>query len=235
MRQRPAPSAARTAISRSRTAARERRRLATFTHDITRRRATVASSASTRDWSCGETNHSLKGSTSALHRSFETGYSDESCVAIRRSASLAWAAVTPGVRRATPSMRRSLRGYSGTGTSGVHTSTRPGKSKSGGMTPTIRCVTPSSEIGAPSTSRDPPKRRAQSPSLITATRESPPLRSSSGRIVRPNAGATPNTGKKEAVTTAPCSCSDSPLTTRLVRRPSKPACVMRVPRATQSR
>ncbi len=85
------------------------------------------------------------------------------------------------------------------GTTGIQNSAPRGKSRPGGITPTISTVFPSRIIVVPTTLGSDPNRRTQAPWFSTATAGALGT-SSSARNVRPSSGLTPSVSKKPADT-----------------------------------
>ena len=99
MRQRLAPMAFRTAISRERDAARASRRFATFAHAISSTKPTAASSTS-RDARMSPTKYSRRGVSVTPLPVFSFGYSSASCAAMAFISVSACSKLTPSLSRA---------------------------------------------------------------------------------------------------------------------------------------
>jgi hypothetical protein len=83
---------------------------------------------------------------------------------------------------------------------GVHTATRgDGIAKSGGITPTTRCATPSTVTVRPTAAGSPPSRSRHSSCETTATGAAP-RRVSSAVITRPWRARTPSVANRLSVT-----------------------------------
>ena len=107
----------------------------------------------------------------------------------------------------------------GSSWSGIHTSVPAvGKAKLRGTTPTTSLGEPSIRIARPTMPESAPKRRRQSPSLITATGVAPGA-SSPARKVRPRSAPAPNTEKNSAETGRPLSRSALPRSKRFTSPP----------------
>ena len=105
-----APSAPRTAISRSRAVARASSRCATFAHAISRTNPTAMNSARIAGFACFTTS-SWSGTTrTRMSPASCTGCSARSCFAMPSSSDCACANVTPGFRRAKTVNSVKLRG-----------------------------------------------------------------------------------------------------------------------------
>ena len=194
-RARPAPIAARTAISRWRVAARDSRRFETFTHAISSSSPTAAKrihSVSRRPLGNVSLNES-RPTRQRLSGNCAGSRCARSATIGRRSAS-ACASVTPAFSRPstctflTPSMTLPCSKTTGTYTSA------PRHMKRLGITPTTVRLTPLSSIWRPTTDGSPPNWRCQNLNPSTTTGSAPGT-PSAGRTVRPSSGGTPITSK----------------------------------------
>ncbi len=214
-RRRPAPSAARSAISLRRPAARVIWRFATLTHAM----RSTDPTAPSRTRSAGlisPANCSRSGTTLTPHPLSTSGYCASSRAAMVSISLRARSTVTPGLRSAAADSERPRLAArcSSVSASGTHTSaglplrefSLMNHLKSGGMTPTTVTTSPSSVTALPTTSGAPPKRRCHSPWLMTATFARPSA-SSPGSSVRPSAGRAPSSRKRLGV--AACAATSS--------------------------
>ena len=206
IRARPAPSAARTAISCSRSVARASSRFATLAHAISSTNPTApkitSSACRTPPTTC-----SCSGTMFTPQSACRSGCSSRSRAASASILACAASSVTPGASRATtwrnrPGDCRACPPNCG----GRHTSRVPmllteasgAKSKSGGSTPITSCATPSSAIVVPITAGSPPNRRWKKPWERTTTR-GPPSTSSPSSYSRPRCGDAPRSRKNAPV------------------------------------
>ena len=210
-----APSAVRTAISRSLASARVSSRFATFEELSSRRSPTAPSrmNSATRTppftSSASPTANALKCALtghwpSSVQRFATTCRSRVTC-----------ATVTPGLSRTSPNIPWLLSGWLGSSPSGVNTSARVRRWNSSGMRnsrgriPTTAYDAPSSWIVRPTSALSPPYLRCQSPHPTTATRG--PFGTSSAAVIhRPPAGLTPSTSNTFAETPAVSTLSGDP-------------------------
>ena len=215
-RARVPPIAARIASSRCRATLRDRSRLATLAHAISR---TSAAAAATID-SAGR---AVTVMSSPSGRACTAGAppvpkknSVELCRGAARAAAVpsasACATVTPGLSR--PSAVNTIGPASAAGDSGIAYGTQKrtpgsGNANAEGMTPTMVCAMPSMTIAAPSAPAGDPDRSRASASL-TITTGAADWRSSSGVKKRPLAGATPSVLSTVEETRAPAIFTCSP-------------------------
>ena len=215
-RQRPAPRAARTAISSCLPDARARSRLATFAHAISSTNPTAPAKI-TSDARMLATKSSFRGRTCATQPFLSSPGARKSwCARVSSSACASWRE-TPGFNRPTTGLLNELCESIRTA-SGVHACASYGKPKPGGMMPMTLWPTPSSFISFPRTRESAPKRSRQSSSLSTTTWSRPGW-SSSARKPLPMAGFTRRTGKKSGVTLAVRMRTGSPAPVRLAPLP----------------
>ena len=150
MRERAAPSAERTAISRTRPAPRIKRRFATLAQAIRRRKPTAASNTQ-RGRRTPSVVSSSMGKTLALQSLLPSG---RACAVKFATRSMSWRAcssVMPALSRATAVRKRPPSLHSGAvSASGVHTSALiPGKENPLGMTPITSPGPPLTSVFSP--------------------------------------------------------------------------------------
>ena len=162
MRNRPAPNAARTAISLPRSAMRERSRLMTLTQ-ATRSRRPVAPRRVSNAVRVSPITASCSGIIVIPYARFQLGYSASSRLAIPSKSARAAGTSISGPSRPITSIHRAYRpGYE----SRYLLSQKlelPGTSNPAGMTPTTVYGFSSTVIDVPITSASPPNRRCQKP------------------------------------------------------------------------
>ena len=206
---RVAPSAVRTDSSRSRPAARTRKRFATLAHESKRKKPTALMTIhrlaprSPTTWSRSGTTRVVKPASASIFDPCSTGKRSASGARAASARSAASSGVVPGGSRATesmPSWPNCVAAGSTSNGNQIRVS-GSGKRRSSGKMPTISRSTPSIRIRSPTTPGAPPNRRRQSRSPRSAT-GSAPGRASSVRKGRPRIGATPSVSVSDGDTQA---------------------------------
>ena len=214
MRNRPAPSAARTASSRFRAAARTSSRFATFAQAMSSTRLTAAIRIQSDDRTLPTTR---SGNDRTPNDWFGVRTSGKRCRNVSAaccSPAVADSTLAPGASRPTARTKWPFIALFGSMRNGRYTSGAPSGPCSasvskGPRTPSTVWASPPMGSVPPTMSAAPPKRRCQNPWPSTTTR--PPFgRSSSAEKVRPATVVAPNSRKKSAVTDPATICSGSP-------------------------
>ncbi len=209
-RQREAPSAILTAISRARVADRDNRRLATFAHAISSTNPTAPIIARKICLISPPLNRSLNVCTSAEVSSLlVSGCCAAEAAARPSSSACAWARDASARRRPNTWSGRSPRVSFAPGRNGIQIADCVGNIMPSGMTPTIVAGSPFTRRTRPSTPRSAPYRFFQMPWPMMTTR-SAPRASSPGAKSRPRSGCCPSTLNALAVRYVPRACSGNP-------------------------